>query len=405
MRILLVQGTVYYPTYGGANKANRLLLEALAVRGHECRVVAPITGTQMKGQEFAGLSTEGGVCRYERAGVKVCAVKAAGRLRENVMREARESEPDLVLVASEDPGQSLLEAALNAQPERVLYLARTTLALPFGPAAAIRSTRSTNLLLRVAGIVTVSDYLRDYIRRWSGIQAESLPLELYGGSTYPDLSRFGSGNVTLVNACAVKGIDIFLDLARTLSHLSFAAVASWGTTESDVARLESLPNVRVLQPVEDITDIFAQTTVLLAPSLWAEARGRVITEAMAHGIPVLASNVGGIDEAKLGVDYMIPVREIQEYESRVDTRMMPLPVIPPQDVRPWIETLDHVTSNRDEYDGVSRESRTVALAHIEAQAVTPFEDYLVRLSAKPPAAGVGYADGTVSMMTASERIT
>ena len=40
MRILLAQNSLYYPAHGGGDKSNRLLMEALAARGHTCRVVA-----------------------------------------------------------------------------------------------------------------------------------------------------------------------------------------------------------------------------------------------------------------------------------------------------------------------------------------------------------------------------
>src|SRR5687768_1658370 len=35
MRILLAHNSLYYPSYGGGDKSNRLLVEALAARGHE----------------------------------------------------------------------------------------------------------------------------------------------------------------------------------------------------------------------------------------------------------------------------------------------------------------------------------------------------------------------------------
>ena len=43
LKILLAQNSLYYPAHGGGDKSNRLLLEALAARGHECRVVARIS--------------------------------------------------------------------------------------------------------------------------------------------------------------------------------------------------------------------------------------------------------------------------------------------------------------------------------------------------------------------------
>jgi hypothetical protein len=43
MRILLAQNSLYYPAHGGGDKSNRLLIEALAARGHVCRVVARLS--------------------------------------------------------------------------------------------------------------------------------------------------------------------------------------------------------------------------------------------------------------------------------------------------------------------------------------------------------------------------
>ena len=34
LRILLAHNSLYYPSYGGGDKSNRLLMEALAARGH-----------------------------------------------------------------------------------------------------------------------------------------------------------------------------------------------------------------------------------------------------------------------------------------------------------------------------------------------------------------------------------
>lgn len=40
MRILLAHNSLYYPSHGGGDKSNRLLMEALQQQGHSCRVVA-----------------------------------------------------------------------------------------------------------------------------------------------------------------------------------------------------------------------------------------------------------------------------------------------------------------------------------------------------------------------------
>jgi glycosyltransferase involved in cell wall biosynthesis len=46
----------------------------------------------------------------------------------------------------------------------------------------------------------------------------------------------------------------------------------------------------------DIKSVYARTAVLLVPSQWQEAFGRVALEAQVNGIPVVARNVGGLGE-------------------------------------------------------------------------------------------------------------
>jgi glycosyltransferase involved in cell wall biosynthesis len=43
-------------------------------------------------------------------------------------------------------------------------------------------------------------------------------------------------------------------------------------------------------------DFFRRIDVLVVPSLWHEPFGRVVIEAYAHGVPVIASNRGGLPE-------------------------------------------------------------------------------------------------------------
>jgi len=222
----------------------------------------------------------------------------------------------------------------------------------------------------------VSGYVRDYISRWAGLGSTLLRFPVYGAGPFPALGDFGRGFVTLINPCAVKGISLFLELARLLPDVEFAAVPTWGTTAEDRAALAALPNVRLLAPAANVDEIFAQTRVLLAPSLWGEAFGQVAVEAMLRGIPVLASDAGGLPEAKLGVDYVLPVRPIERYEERFDERKIPVPVIPPQELGPWESALREVLGDRGLYERISRDSRRAALAFVAGLGTAPFERYL-----------------------------
>src|SRR5262249_36784386 len=152
------------------------------------------------------------------------AVTKASSLHEHLARQIREFEPTWILVSSEDPGQSLLLTSLKASPSRVVFLARTTLALPFGPDSAFPSQTNTELIRQSTAIVALSNYLKEYLRRWGGCESVVLPIQLHGSGPFPQFGRFDVGCVTMVNPCAVKGLSIFLGLAREMPEISFAAV-------------------------------------------------------------------------------------------------------------------------------------------------------------------------------------
>ena len=395
MRILLAQNSRYYPAHGGGDKSNRLLMEALAARGHDCAVVARISRfgarehdlflSELAARSVWPESSDDGVVTFRRAGVEVHTVTNQPGLRQFFSEQIAASRPDVIIASTDDPAQLLLEPALRADSPRVVYLARATLALPFGPDCAFPSAARTDMLRRAAAVVGVSQYVADYIRRESGIEAVYTPISLLDAGPYEPLGRFENEFVTLVNPCAVKGISIFLALAERMPHVRFAAVPLWGTNVEDRRALERHANISILPPVDSIDQLLARTRVLVVPSLWAEARSRIIVEAMLHGVPVIASNVGGIPEAKLGVDYLLPVQPIAKYQERVDDQMVPVADVPAQDIGPWYDALDRLLSDRGHYEQLSRASRVAALSYADRLSVEPFERLLEEVVRKPKA--------------------
>ncbi len=389
MRILLAQNSPYYPAHGGGDKSNRLLMEALAARGHTCRVVARIGafGEAEHQHYLAELAARGviprlvsdGVVTFDRAGVEVEVVTNAN-LRTHFADRMASFRPDRILASTDDPAQVLLEVALRDENAPVIYLARATLAVPFGPDCAFPSEAKTERIRRCSRVVGVSQYVADYCRRFAGIDAVHVPISLLEPppeqGEWPQLGSFESPFVTLANPCAVKGISIFLALAAAFPEAEFAAVPTWGANQQDRAALEGQPNVRVLQPVDDIDELFRRTKVLLVPSLWAEARSRIVLEAMLRGVPVMASNVGGIPEAKMGVPYLLPVTPITKYQPRLDEQMVPIAEVPPQDIGPWREALERLLTDRGHYEEILRQSRAAALAYARGLSAQPFEQLL-----------------------------
>ena len=397
MRILLAQNSLYFPAHGGGDKSNRLLMEALAARGHECRVVARISAfgpaeqarylEQLAARGVAA-AADGGVVTFERAGVGVRVVTNTN-LRACLVQQLAEFQPDVILASTDDPAQVLLEAALAYGRAPVVYLVRATLALPFGPDCAFPNQPRTERMRACSKVVGVSEYVAAYIRKYAGMDAVHVPISLMEPEEWSVLGRFESEFVTMVNPCAVKGIAIFVALADALPHLSFAAVPTWGTTTEDRAALEARANIRLLDPVDDINLLLARTRVLLVPSLWAEARSRIVLEAMLRAVPVIAAHVGGIPEAKMGVPYLLPVRPIERYQPRVNEQMVPVAEVPPQEIGPWVEALRALTTDRGLYEENAHESRRAALAYVETLHAGHFEA-LLRVG--PALAGPGQAE-------------
>jgi glycosyltransferase involved in cell wall biosynthesis len=386
MRVLLAHNSLYFPSHGGGDKSNRLLMQSLAELGHSVRVVARVEkfGSEAHRGLLEELARRGVVprrtddagLRMELNGVDVHVLTRKPHLRAYFAEQIRDFGPDVILTSTDDPAHLLLDVALRASRARVVYLVRATIAAPFGPDSSMPSAAKTEALRRVDGAVAVSESVAGYVRRWAGLECVHVPISLLEKGDYPLLGRFENRFVLMVNPCAVKGISIFLALADRFPEAEFAAVPTWGTTAEDIASLRLRPNVSICEPVDDFDDLLKQTRIVMVPSLWAEARSRVILEAMSRGIPVIASDVGGLAEAKLGVDYLLPVTPVARYRAAVDELMVPVAEIPEQDVSPWEAVLVRLFNDRDHYEQLSAASRRAALAYARNLSAAPFAEYL-----------------------------
>jgi glycosyltransferase involved in cell wall biosynthesis len=381
MKILLLQDQVYLPSLGGGNKANRLLLEALAARGHQCRAIVrafttragPTTGPELeaevrvRGGEFDTVSPDGYRLRYRGVEATALDVARPDSLRRHVKDTIAAFRPDWILV-SDDKERLLLDSAVAVAPDRVILLLQTVFHLPFGPHAPHHSRQQRELMARARHRVVISEYLRDYLQEHGGLDSMMLRPPVYGTGPFPARVTDTAGYVTMVNPCAEKGLDVFLALAGRFPDVAFAAVPTWGADAAVMDALATAPNVTVLPPADDIDDILQQTRIMLVPSLWPETFGYIAVEAMLRGVPVLASDRGGLPEAKLGVDYVLPVRPAEWRDGAH--------VCPPQDLAPWAEALASLLTDPAAYRRCATDSRRAANAFLEQTRIELFEEFL-----------------------------
>lgn len=157
------------------------------------------------------------------------------------------------------------------------------------------------------------------------------------------------GHVTMVNPGTAKGVALAARLAlmaeKEWPELRFQWVSSWGGNVDEVlASLHSaddaehhplalrlLPNVELLPHTSDMRPVYGTTSLLLAPSLWYEDFCRVATEAMMNGIPVLASQSGGLpgNVGEGGICLPAPPLTQQDW-TRLPTE---------EEMRPWFDAM------------------------------------------------------------------
>lgn len=366
MRILLTSNATYDPPRGGSTRSNLKWLAHLASQGHACLVVAPTTD----GADDSQSTVDGITIR----GVKHLSFRTA------VLGDCiREWQPDWVLVSSEDVGHVLLREAGAAAPGRIVYLAHTPQFFPFGPESWNKDERGTEAVREAKAVVVIGKHMAGYVQAHLGREAWMIHPPMYGQPPYPRFGRFGSGYVLMVNPCAVKGLSIFLALADRFPEMEFAALHGWGTTAADRSALTFRPNTKLLQNVLNIDEVLREARLLLMPSLWYEGFGLIAMEAMLRGLPVIASDSGGLADAKAGTGYVAPVRPVERYEREFDDTLMPRAVVPEQDLEPWVRALRELLTDEPAYWAEAGRSRSAALHFVSGLDVADFEKMLLAL--------------------------
>nr|WP_255720165.1 glycosyltransferase [Acuticoccus kalidii] len=188
-----------------------------------------------------------------------------------------------------------------------------------------------------------------------GIDSVVIPPTIDAGKYRFETSR---NFVTFINLYPEKGYEKALALAKACPEIPFLFVESWRLDDAALARirgeLDGLANVTFMRRTDDMKTVYGRTKILLAPSKWEEAWGRVASEAHCSGIPVVGSTRGGLPEAigpgGVTLDYDAPLED-------------------------WAAALRHLWTDPAAYDGASEAARRYA-ERPALQAGAQFETFM-----------------------------
>lgn len=361
MRILYASQRPPFPFFlGGAARCTHYLLQGLALEHQvECLAVGssdyaltPWRAPEPEAHEVLGvknLTTDGAVTTVD-CGYPVHVIPAFLDALPEILDSFR---PDVVWSQLEGASE-ILGIVASKKIQGLLYVHDAE-----SDPADLRT-----IAARGARFLASSRFLAGKVRRVTGIRPRV---------AYPACDRFydtrgdRDGCVTMINPHRVKGIDTFLSIARSLPDEHFLLVESWKLGEDDVAallwQLREVPNVKFVRRVSDMRTIYAQTKLLLIPSMCEEGFGMVAIEAQSCAIPVIASERGGLAESVgdggiLIKDYRNPDRWLEAIAEVLGN---------PPVYEQWSErALSHARTERFQPDASAQQFLAVC-----AEAITP----------------------------------
>jgi glycosyltransferase involved in cell wall biosynthesis len=396
-RLLFCSYHCYWDPSSGAALCTRELLELLAQRGWNCRVFCgprldfeqgPSVSEFLAAQQIAfetrqttARETPVSVFHFRHGGVpaQIFDSPAAAPSRE-VKKEVgvcflalyeqllERFQPDLVLTYGGDWVAQQIIAQAKRRNILVVFALHNF------------AYKGAELFRPVDAVLVPSCFAQAHYRRTLGLTCTAIPGPW-------DWSRVRCSEIrptylTFVNPQPEKGVFVFARIAAELAKRrpDIPLLVVEGRGKADWLQrtgpgLGSLGNIFVMANTPDPRHFYQINKIVLMPSLWWESFPRVAVESLINGIPVLASNRGGLPETLQEAGHLFDIPE--NYTPQ--TRLVPSA----EEVAPWIEMILRLWDDEEFYHEERRRCLAAAEAWRPERLLPRFEEFFDRVISSP----------------------